>query len=168
MKKILLSLFVATSLIACNNQETKTETAAANTPATPEALDTAALATKIKGMEAAWNLSILDADHGVKVVSEILADDFHSFTAEGVQQNREELLTSLSKEEATLTDVINGDMKVTFHGSNIASVLGSHILKGKDKAGKEFSNTFVWNDTYVERNGKWQCVASGGTYAQKK
>jgi hypothetical protein len=48
MKKILLSLFVATSLIACNNQETKTETVAPTTPAT---LDTAAVVAKIKGME---------------------------------------------------------------------------------------------------------------------
>ena len=159
MKKILLSLFVATSLIACNNQETKTETAAATTPAT---LDTAAVAAKIKGMEAAWNLSILETDHGVKVVSEILANDFHQFNSKGEKQNKEEFIKSLSAQDGTIAEVINGDMNVTFHGNNIATVLGSHVTKGTDKAGKAFSRTTTWNDTYVERDGKWQCVASGG------
>jgi hypothetical protein len=159
MKKILLSLFVATSLIACNNQETKTETAAATTPAT---LDTATVAAKIKGMEAAWNLSILETDHGAKVVSEILADDFHQFNSKGEKQNKEEFIKSLSAQDGTITEVINGDMNVTFHGNNIATVLGSHVTKGTDKAGKAFSRTTTWNDTYVERDGKWQCVSSGG------
>ena len=159
MKKILLSLFVATSLIACNNQETKTETAAATTPAT---LDTATVAAKIKGMEAAWNLSILETDHGAKVVSEILADDFHQFNSKGEKQNKEEFIKSLSAQDGTIAEVINGDMNVTFHGNNIATVLGSHVTKGTDKAGKAFSRTTTWNDTYVERDGKWQCVASGG------
>ena len=159
MKKILLSLFVATSLIACNNQETKTETAAATTPAT---LDTATVAAKIKGMEAAWNLSILETDHGAKVVSEILANDFHQFNSKGEKQNKEEFIKSLSTQDGTIAEVINGDMNVTFHGNNIATVLGSHVTKGTDKAGKAFSRTTTWNDTYVERDGKWQCVASGG------
>lgn len=159
MKKILLSLFVATSLIACNNQETKTETAAATTPAT---LDTATVAAKIKGMEAAWNLSILESDHGAKVVSEILANDFHQFNSKGEKQNKEEFIKSLSAQDGTIAEVINGDMNVTFHGNNIATVLGSHVTKGTDKAGKAFSRTTTWNDTYVERDGKWQCVASGG------
>ena len=168
MKKLLLSLVVAASLMACNNQEAKTEMAAATTPASTETIDTAAVAAKIKGMEAAWNLSILDADHGVKVVSEILADDFHQFSTKGQKQNREEVITSLSVQDGTPTEVINGDMNVTFHGSNVATVLGSHVTNGKDKAGKAFSKTLVWNDTYVERNGKWQCVASGGTYTQNQ
>jgi len=159
MKKILLSLFVATSLIACNNQETKTETAATTTPAT---LDTAAVAAKIKGMEAAWNLSILDADHGAKAVDEILANDFHQFNSKGEKQNKEEFIKSLSAQDGTITEVINGDMNVTFHGNNVATVLGSHVTKGTDKTGKAFSRTTTWNDTYVERDGKWQCVASGG------
>ena len=159
MKKILLSLFVATSLIACNNQETKTETAATTTLAT---LDTATVAAKIKGMEAAWNLSILETDHGAKVVSEILANDFHQFNSKGEKQNKEEFIKSLSAQDGTIAEVINGDMNVTFHGNNIATVLGSHVTKGTDKAGKAFSRTTTWNDTYVERDGKWQCVASGG------
>jgi len=159
MKKLLLSFVVAASLMACNNQEAKTETAAATTPAI---LDTTAIAAKIKGMEAAWNLSILDADHGAKAVDEILASDFHQFNSKGEKQNKDEFIKSLSAQEGTITGVVNVDMNVTFHGNNVATVLGSHVTKGTDKAGKAFSRTTIWNDTYVERDGKWQCVASGG------
>lgn len=157
MKKLLLSFVVAASLIACNNQETKTVTTADS-----KTLDTAAVSAKIKGMEAAWNLSILEADHGVKALDEILANDFHQFNSKGEKQNKEEFIKSLSAQDGTITEVINGDMNVTFHGNNIATILGSHVTKGTDKAGKAFSKTTTWNDTYVERDGKWQCVASGG------
>ena len=157
MKKLLLSFVVAASLMACNNQETKTVTTADS-----KTLDTAAVSAKIKGMEAAWNLSILEADHGVKALDEILANDFHQFNSKGEKQNKEEFIKSLSAQDGTITEVINGDMNVTFHGNNIATILGSHVTKGTDKAGKAFSKTTTWNDTYVERDGKWQCVASGG------
>ena len=89
MKKLLLSFVVAASLIACNNQETKTVTTADS-----KTLDTAAVSAKIKGMEAAWNLSILEADHGVKALDEILANDFHQFNSKGEKQNKEEFIKS--------------------------------------------------------------------------
>ena len=39
-----------------------------------------------------------------------------------------------------------------------AKVIGSHVTNGKDKCGKAFSRSTVWNDTYMEREGKWQCI----------
>ena len=90
-------------------------------------------------------------------------EPFHQFHSKGEKQNKEEFIKSLSVQDGTITEVINGDMNVTFHGNNIATVLGSHVTKGTDKAGKAFSRTTVWNDTYMEREGKWQCIASGST-----
>ena len=159
MKKILLCLIISSALIACSTPATKTETASTTT----STVNKTELEAKLKAMEAAWNLSALEADHGVKVVSEILADDFHQFNAKGEIQNRDQVLKAAAEPTETTTEVINGDMNVTFFGNNVATVIGSHVTNGKDKSGKAFSRTTVWNDTYMEREGKWQCIASGST-----
>ena len=161
MKKLILCFIVSASLVACSTPATTTETATATVQS--DTLDKAAVAEKLKGMEAAWNLSALEADHGVKVVSEILADDFHQFNSKGEIQNRDQVLKAAAESTETTTEVINGDMNVTFFGNNVATVIGSHVTNGKDKSGKAFSKTTVWNDTYMEREGKWQCIASGST-----
>ncbi len=48
---------------------------------------------------------------------------------------------------------------VRLHG-NVAVAVGTTKQRGKDASGKEFSYVYRWTDTWVERNGKWQCVAS--------
>ena len=45
-------------------------------------------------------------------------------------------------------------------GPNIAVVVGTAHEKGTGKDGKAFDRTFRFTDTWVERNGQWQCVAS--------
>ena len=44
------------------------------------------------------------------------------------------------------------------YGPNLATVVGTSTEKGKDKDGKQFSRSFGWIDTWMERNGKWQCI----------
>ena len=117
MKKLILCFIVSASLVACSTPTATTETATATVKS--DTLDKAAVAEKLKGMEAAWNLSALEADHGVKVVSEILADDFHQFNAKGEIQNRDQVLKAAAEPTETTTEVINGDI----HQRN-ADVLG--------------------------------------------
>ena len=51
----------------------------------------------------------------------------------------------------------NDKMDVHLYGSNVATVVGASTEKGKDKQGKGFSRSFAWTDTWMEREGKWQC-----------
>ena len=74
MKKILLCFLVSASLVACTTPTTTTETATATT----STVDKTELETKLKGIEASWNLSQLDKDHGLKLLEEIIADDFNA------------------------------------------------------------------------------------------
>jgi hypothetical protein len=50
---------------------------------------------------------------------------------------------------------------VHIYAPNLASVIGMSIEKGKDKKGMAFSRTYAWVDTWMERDGKWQCIAEG-------
>ena len=163
MKNLLLFLFVSASIIACTNKETKTELAESAAPAQAETFDKVAIEAKLMSMEASWNLSALDKDHGVKFLEEIISDDFSQFNASGGKQGKSELLKSRAETKETITEVINGDMVLTFYSDNVATIVGSHVTKGKDEAGKVFTNTSFWTDTFMERNGKWQAIASGGS-----
>ena len=157
MKKLVLCIIVSASLVACTTPTPTTET---DSPTT-STVDKTALEKKIKGMEASWNLSQTDEDHGLKIVEEILADDFIYFNDKGVKQNKAEFLKSITETKETITEVINGEMSLTFYSDNVAIIVGSHVSKGKDIDGKAFSKTSFWTDTYMERNGKWQCIGSG-------
>jgi len=158
MKKLLLCFLVSASLIACTNQETKKETA--TTTSTVNKTD---LESRLKEMESSWNLSILDKDRGVKFNDDLLANDFSGFNDKGVKQGKAEVLSSLNDTKGTINSVVNGDMSVTFYGDNVASIVGSHVTKGTDEAGKDYTKTTNWTDTFMERNGKWQCIASGSS-----
>jgi hypothetical protein len=161
MKNLLLFLFVSASIIACTNKETKTALAESAAPAQAETFDKAAIEAKLMNMEASWVLSALDKDHGVKFIEENLADDFSQFNANGGKQDKSELLKSKAATKETITEVINGDMVLTFYSDNVATIVGSHVTKGKDEAGKVFTKTSFWTDTFMERNGNWQAIASG-------
>ncbi|MCX6186796.1 MAG: nuclear transport factor 2 family protein [Bacteroidetes bacterium] len=158
MKKILLCFLVSASLIACTSPATKSETA--TTSSTVNKTD---LESRLKEMESSWNLSILDKDRGVKFNDDLLANDFSGFSDKGVKQGKAEVLLSLNDTKGIINSVVNGDMSVTFYGDNVASIVGSHVTKGKDEAGKDYTKTTNWTDTFMERNGKWQCIASGSS-----
>ena len=46
-------------------------------------------------------------------------------------------------------------MDVHLYGPTVATVCGISTEKGKDKDGKEFTRSYGWVDTWMERNGKW-------------
>jgi len=163
MKNLLLFLFVSASIIACTNQETKTALAESAAPAQAETFDKVAIEAKLMSMEASWNLSALDKDHGVKFLEEIISDDFSRFNADGVKTGKTEELKRRAEPKGTITEVINGDMVLTFYSDNVATIVGSHVTKGRDEAGKVYTETSFWTDTYMERNGKWQAIASGSS-----
>ena len=145
MKKLVLCFLVSASLIACTSKSTVNKTE---------------LESTLIKMESSWNLSILDKDHGVKFVNDLVADDFSSYNDKGVKQGKAEVLSSLNDTKGTIISVVNGDMSVTFYGDNVATIVGSHVTKGLDETGKDYTKTTNWTDTFMERNGKWQCITS--------
>jgi hypothetical protein len=67
-----------------------------------------------------------------------------------------------------LSSATNDNMDVHVYGPNLATVSGTTTEKGKDKGGKQFTRSYVWVDTWMERNGKWQCIAEGVLESRKK
>jgi hypothetical protein len=98
----------------------------------------------------------------------MIADDFAGFNPEGKHITKSQLLDAAKNEPNTLSSATNDNMDVHVYGPNLATVSGTTTEKGKDKGGKQFTRSYVWVDTWMERNGKWQCIAEGVMESRKK
>lgn len=130
--------------------------------------DESAVASKLKKMETAWGDALMNKDHGVAVVSNMVADDYAGVNSKGKMQTKASLLKEMKDEPGSLTASTTDSMEVHTYGSNIATVCGTSTEKGKDKDGKTFTHRYGWVDTWMERDGKWQCIAEAGMLLPEK
>ena len=79
-----------------------------------------------------------------------------------------QLLDEIKTSTDTLSASTNDSMDVHVYGPSLATVVGTSTEKGKDKHGKQFSRSFGWVDTWMERNGKWECIGEAVMPLHKK
>jgi ketosteroid isomerase-like protein len=128
--------------------------------------DSSAIKTKLKEMEDAWVKALISKDYAA--VGNLIADDFAGFNPEGKHVTKSQLLDEIKNETNTLSSAVNDNLDVHSYGTNVATVTGTTTEKGKDKEGKQFNRSYVWVDTWMERNGKWECIAEGVMQLPKK
>jgi len=95
----------------------------------------------------------------------ILADDFQGTAPDGSRYSKSEAIEGERNSKIQERECHLHDAKVRFFGDNIAVTYGdeSAILKTPD--GKEQCRALIWTDTWLKRNGTWQCVAAQDTSA---
>ncbi|MBA3961594.1 MAG: nuclear transport factor 2 family protein [Chthoniobacterales bacterium] len=135
-------------------------------PTVDGAADSAAISTKLKQMEKDWGDALLEKDHGVAVVSGLVADDYAGINSKGKMQNKTALLDELKND--TLSSSTIDSTEVHVYGAHIATVCGTSTEAGKGKNGKSFTHHYGWADTWMERDGKWQCIAEAGMILPEK
>lgn len=121
--------------------------------------DKSAIETALKDKENQWEAAV--AKHDASVVESMVAEDYIGLSSKGKVQTRADMLETMKKETDTYTSTANESLDVHVFAPNLAVVSGSSKEVGKDKDGKAFTRSYRWVDTWMERNGKWQCVASG-------
>ncbi len=131
--------------------------------ATVHAADNSAVETKLKGMEDAWAASETQKDHGASIVEAMLAADYAGVGGKGEIRTKASQLEHMRSDTDTYSSAKNDKMDVHVYGPNLATVVGTSTEKGTDKDGKAFTRSYAWIDTWMERDGQWQCIASGGT-----
>lgn len=130
--------------------------------------DNEAVKSKLKEMEDSWAKAQMNADHGAAAVSEMLAADYVGISSKGVMQDKEAMIKRIKDDTDTYTTSVNDQMEVNVFAPNLAIVRGKSTEAGKDKDGKAFKRSFVWTDTWMERDGKWLCIASAGAPLKKE
>jgi ketosteroid isomerase-like protein len=109
-------------------------------------------------MERDWTEAALKKD--VATLDKILADEWVGQGITG-SATKAQALADLKSGDNKQDSVTLGEMKVRVFG-NTAVVTGSDDEKTSYK-GKDTSGHYTWTDVFVEREGRWQAVASQGT-----
>lgn len=134
-----------------------TPAAAARASATPTPAPKGNVAAVIKESENRWAAAI--AAHDTTVPQALVADNYIGVDSSGSVVNKAALIAGMKRDKNTYDSAVNSAMTVRIHG-NAAVIVGTTKQAGKDKDGKAFNYTYRWTDTWVERNGQWQCVGS--------
>ena len=130
--------------------------AAAPAAATKPAKNMSVEAT-LKDMENRWAAAYLK--HDSVPVEPMVAADFVGVNPKGKVQNRRAMLADLKSTRETYTVEKNEKLDVHRYGNDIAIVIGTAREKGTGKDGKAFDRTYRFTDTWMNRGGKWQCIA---------
>jgi ketosteroid isomerase-like protein len=68
----------------------------------------------------------------------------------------------------TYTSTKAEKLDVHLFGPSVAVVVGMANIKGTGKDGKAFDRTYRFTDTWMDRGGKWQCIASQSTLVAQR
>ena len=112
--------------------------------------------SKIIAMENLWNRAELSNDSAA--VQLLLADDFVMTVAEGTLYNKAQMVASVADKSYRPLALQSSDMVVHYYG-NTAVLTGAYYEKGIDK-GKAWERRGRFTDTWMNLNGRWQCIAS--------
>lgn len=147
----------ATSPAAAAKKEATTTTAAkpaaAAAPAAPSGKK-----MSVREMEENWEASI--PSHDISTVQGFVASDFVGISSHGKFVDKSSMLAEFKKDTDTYKSAKNEKLNVKAFGPNIVVVTGRAREKGTGKDRKAFDRTFLFTDTWMLRNGQWQCVAS--------
>jgi ketosteroid isomerase-like protein len=111
---------------------------------------------EIKKQEENWARAVVK--EGAPSVDEYEADDIITTDPSGRVTGKAQDKTDLSSGDYKIQSEELSDLKVHIYG-NIAVAAATNFMKGTYK-GQDLTGKYRFTDTWVERNGKWQVVAS--------
>ncbi len=112
----------------------------------------------LKDNENRWSAAI--AKHDTATIESMVAPDFVGVNSKAKVQNRRAMLAELKSNKETYTSTKAEKLDVHMYGPSVAVVVGMANEKGTDKDGKTFDRTYRFTDTWMDRGGNWQCIAS--------
>lgn len=119
------------------------------------------LGATIRALENQWQNAIVQRD--VSVIDELVADDFVGVSSSGRTGSKSTLLNEVRRDRNTYTSATARSMVVRAHGPRVAVVTGVAKESGTTPDGQRFTNSRRFTDTWMERGGRWQCIASHTT-----
>ena len=109
----------------------------------------------IKESENQWAESVANGD--ASVVERILADDFLGVDPDGNLYDKAKMVADTREAPKEFISNHLNDVKVRFFGDTAVAQGNESWVR---RAVTPLNGRFVWTDTWLRRNGKWQIVAS--------
>lgn len=117
---------------------------------------------KLRQMEREWEAS----SHNTATIQKMVADDFIGVTSEGKIVTKKTMLKGANDNKSDgASSVVSMDVRL--YGPKVAIVVGTAKQTTKDKAGRKSTSSYRFTDTWMERNGNWQCIAGQATALPK-
>jgi len=113
----------------------------------------------ILALESAWNQA--EIHHDANAAAALMADTFISVDHHGALQNKAQYLAGIKDTSFKPEEISNSETNVYIYGDT-AIVSSAYRTKGTD-GGKAFVHRGRFTDTWIRRNGKWQCIADHET-----
>lgn len=120
----------------------------------------------VKALEKEWEASI--AKHDTTVIERLVADDFIGVSSSGKIGDKVALVYEAKRDKNIYKTAAARQMSVRTFGPHVAVVLGITRESGTDASGRAFDHTFRFTDTWMERAGKWQCIAAHAAVATRQ
>lgn len=120
----------------------------------------------IRALENRWQKAIMK--HDTDVIDQLVADDFIAVAASGRLGSKSTLLSQVKSDRDTYTSATVRSMTVRAYGPHVAVVTGIAKESGTSANGQSFTNSRRFTDMWMQRRGKWQCVASHATQLPKR
>jgi ketosteroid isomerase-like protein len=98
--------------------------------------------------------------HDPSAAQSMVANDFSGVYWNGKMMRKSDIISEMKKDKDTYKSAMNERLDVHMYGRDVAVVIGTAREKGTTKDGKPFDRQYRFTDTWVERNGQWQCVSS--------
>src|SRR5215475_7518611 len=109
----------------------------------------------IKESERQWAESVASGDSSV--IERILAEDFVGVDPDGSSYDKAKMVKdTASAPKYFLSNHLN-EVKVRFYGDAAVAQGNESWVR---RSGTPLHGRFVWTDTWIKRNGKWQIVAA--------
>jgi ketosteroid isomerase-like protein len=108
----------------------------------------------IRTSESEWAESVANGDG--TVIERILADDFVGVAPDGKLYDKPTMISETKDGPKHFVSNHLEDVKIRFFGDNAAVAQGSESwVRRNGEHGR-----FVWTDTWILRNGRWQIVSA--------
>jgi ketosteroid isomerase-like protein len=117
----------------------------------------------IKEGESQW--AEADSKGDTAAVERVLADDFVGVAPDGTFYDKAEEIKNTREDNGNTLFNHANEIKVRFFGDT-AVAQGSETWERR--TGEPKKGSYIWTDTWVKRNGKWQIVAAEDLLAPEK
>jgi len=107
-------------------------------------------------LENEWNDAWVNRN--IAIFDRVEADDYFMTSDEGNIITKAQDIADVKSGEDVATSVVSDEFKVRVYG-DAAVVTYRMAVKGQFK-GKDNSGLFRWTDTWIKKDGRWQCVAA--------
>jgi ketosteroid isomerase-like protein len=127
--------------------------------------ETASVEQELITIEKRWNDSWVKRDPAF--LGRILADDYIGTRSDGSVFSKAQEIADMEYSENVVAYIKSDDFRVRVYG-DAAVVAFRFTTKEQNKEGKDIGGQYRTTDTWVQRAGRWQCVASHGSEIAQK